>query len=120
MKSPSGVTSSWMLGQDPRVLGLGMAVRFVEYQVVPDPPPVDLVGRLEVPAGVAQLLEALAALRTGEHAFVVSVLFHKIDGRKNTGGVGEYGDGISRRRLLMVIWDEWSPNGSYTRVNDNS
>jgi len=46
-----------------------MAVRFIEYQVVPDLSPVDVVELLEVAAGLAQLLEALATFRTGEHAF---------------------------------------------------
>jgi len=55
---------------------------------------VDLVEGLEVPAGVAQLLEALAALRTGEHAFRDAACYHKVDGMKSTGGVGEYGSGI--------------------------
>jgi len=32
-----------MLGQDPGVLDLGVVVRLVEYEVVPDPPPVDVV-----------------------------------------------------------------------------
>jgi len=80
-----------LLGQDPRVLDLGVAIRFVEYEVIPDPPPVDLVEGLKVPAGVAQLLEALVTLRTGEHAYGAAVLHHKVDGMKNTGGVGEYG-----------------------------
>jgi len=55
---------------------------------------VDLVEGLKVPAGVAQLLELFAALRTGEHVFGDAVLFHKVDGMKSTGEVGEYGDGI--------------------------
>jgi len=82
------------LGQDPGVLDLGMAVRLVEYEVVPDPPSVDFVEGLKVPAGVAQLLEALAALRTGEHEFRGAVFHHKVDGMKSTGEVGEYKDGI--------------------------
>ena len=68
-----------MLGQDPGVLGLGVAVRIVEYEVVPDPPPVDVVEGLEVPAGVAQLLEVLATFRTGEHAFSNAIFFHKVE-----------------------------------------
>jgi len=55
---------------------------------------VDLVEGLEVPAGVSQFLEALAALRTGEHAFGDAVFHHKVDGMKGTGEVGEYEDGI--------------------------
>ena len=51
-----------MLGQDPRVLDFGVAVRLIEYQVVPDLPPVDLVEHLRVPAYVTQLLEVFAAL----------------------------------------------------------
>ena len=90
-----------MLGQDPRILDLDMAVRFVEYEVVPDPPPVDLVEDLEVPAGVAQLLEALAAFGTGEHAFGDAVLFHKVDGMKSTGEVSEYGSGIVTKEAII-------------------
>jgi len=77
-----------------------VAVRFVEYEVVPDPPPVDLVGRLKVPAGVAQLLEALAALRTGEHAIGDAARYHKVDGMKSTGEVGEYGDGYVTKEAI--------------------
>ena len=75
-----------------------MAVRFVEYQVVPDPPPVDVMGLLKVLACLAQLLEALAALRTGEHEFGDAAINHKVDGMKSTREVGEYGSRILRRR----------------------
>jgi len=61
---------------------------------------VDLVKGLKMPAGVAQLLEALAALRIGEHAFEDAVLHHKVDGMKGTGGVGEYGDGILTKEAI--------------------
>jgi len=94
----------WMLGQDPRVLDLDVAVRFVEYEVVPDPPPVDVVEGLEVPAGVAQLLEVLAAFRTGEHAFGYAVYFHKVDGMKSTGEVGEYGDLVIAKEARNGDW----------------
>ena len=39
---------------------------------------------LEVPAGVAQLLELFAALRTGEHTFGDAVINHKVDGMIST------------------------------------
>jgi len=61
---------------------------------------VDLVEGLEVPAGVAQLLEALAALRTGEHEFGDVACHHKFDGIKGTGGVVEYGDEVFTKETI--------------------
>jgi len=89
-----------MSGQDPRVLDLGVVVRLIEYEVVPDPSLVDLVEGLKVPAGVAQLLEVLAAFGTGEHVFGDAVSHHKVDGTKSTGGVGEYGGEILTKEAI--------------------
>jgi hypothetical protein len=44
---------------------LGMSVVFFEFEVIPYLLPVDFIEHLEVPASLAQPLEALPALRAG-------------------------------------------------------
>jgi len=43
-----------MLGQDLKVLDLGLVVRLVEYDVVPGPPSMYLVEQLRVPEGILE------------------------------------------------------------------
>jgi len=77
---------SWMLNH-PRILhGPEMTVGFIDYEVVPDFSPVDLVEYFKMSAGLTQFLEIFAAFRTGEHTFGLAVLFHKVDGLKSRGG----------------------------------